>query len=546
MLHIKNKYITAVVVGALVMGACTNLDETELLYDQVTQDKFYQSDLEYLSAVGAPYANLFGTFGNADNIMPLQEVSTDEIVVPTRGPDWGDGGHWVRLQTHKYTSQDARPTSTWDKMYAGINSCNRVLAALEPVGTETSAAYINELKALRAIYYLWLLDLYGNVPISTDFTDVDPPANNTRQEVYDFVESELLAAGPTLPKTGPSDEVTYGRVNYYTVQTALAKLYLNAEVYTGTSQWDETIAACDEVINSGKYNLMPNYRDNFIRNNKGSTESIWVIPYDEINARGHTIPHMTLHMESQKGYNMSAQPWNGFASHQEFYASYIDPVLNPGPQGDVVGLNEAGDVVTGTVDKRLSNFIVGQQYLSDGVSLLLDNGFDEDDPNGAPLYFTPYINELLPGAWRQTGARIGKWEIYKGNNGQLSNDYQIFRFADVLLMKAEAIARKNENWNDPATVDIINTIRTLHGGVDAFATVDEEKFLAERGREMFAESTRRTDLIRFGKYNDAWKFHDADPVDELGPNGINHLNIYPIPAVQINANKNLKQNPGYQ
>src|SRR5262249_43629930 len=153
---------------------------------------------------------------------------------------------------------------------------------------------------------------------------------------------------------------------------------------------------------------MPNYRDNFIRNNKGSTESIWVIPYDEINAQGHTIPHITLHMESQKTYNMTAQPWNGFATIQEFYESYIDPAQNPGPQGTVIGTNPSGDPTTGTVDKRLSNFIVGQQYLADGVTPLPDNGFDAEDPNGAPLYFTPYINQLLPNAWRQSGARIGK------------------------------------------------------------------------------------------------------------------------------------------
>jgi len=547
MLQIKNnfKFIPAVIAATLVMGSCTDLDETDILYDQVTVDQFYKTDLEYLSAVGAAYTNLYGSFGNADNIMPLQEVVTDEIVVPTRGPDWGDGGHWVRLQTHKYNSQDPRPATTWDKLYSGVNNCNRVIAALEPVGTETSAAYINELRALRAVYYLWLLDLFGNVPLSVDFADVNPPANNTRQEVYDFVEAELIATAPGLPQTGPTDEVTYGRVNYYTIQTALAKLYLNAEVYTGTSQWDKAIVACDEVINSGKYNLMTNYSDNFARNNKGSTESIWVIAYDEILAQGHTIPHITLHMESQKTYSMSAQPWNGFATIQEFYESYIDPAQNPGPQGTVIGTNESGDPTTGTVDKRLSNFIVGQQYLADGVSLLLDNGFDADDPNGAPLYFTPYINELLPNAWRQSGARIGKWEIYKGNNGQLSNDYQIFRFADVLLMKAEAIARQTNNWNDAETLDIVNTIRTLHGGVDPFATLDADKFLAERGREMFAEAVRRTDLIRFGKYNDAWRFHEADVADDLGPNGINHLNIFPIPAAQLNANKNLKQNPGY-
>src|SRR3989337_2734700 len=128
---IASYFLTA----ALLTGACTDLDETELLYDQVTQENFYKTDLEYLSAVGAAYSNLFGSFGSADNIMPLQEVTTDEMVVPTRGPDWGDGGNWVRLQTHTYNSQDPRPATSWAKLYSGVNNCNRLLAILEPVGT---------------------------------------------------------------------------------------------------------------------------------------------------------------------------------------------------------------------------------------------------------------------------------------------------------------------------------------------------------------------------------------------------------------------------
>jgi len=540
---INNRYIKKLsLLGLLLVGACTNLDEDDVLYDTVTSDKFYKTDREILSAVGAAYSNLFGSFGNADNIMPLYEVTTDEMVVPTRGADWGDGGHWVRLQTHTYNAQDPRPLNTWNFLYAGVNTCNRLLTTLEPLGTEQAKAYIAELKALRAIYYYWLLDLFGNVPLSINFTDIEPPANSTRKQVYDFVEKELLENAPLLQKTGPTDESTYGRVNYYTAYTALAKLYLNAEVYTGIPQWDKAIAACDEVINSGKYSLTAKYRDNFTRNNKGSTEFIWVIPYDEINATGHTIPHITLHMQSQNTYSMTAQPWNGFASIQEFYQSYTDPVQNPGPQGTVIGTDPAGTPTTGTTDDRLVNFIVGPQFQADGVSPLLDGGADPTD--GPPITFTPYINQLLPNAWRQSGARIGKWEIYKGNNGQLSNDYAIFRYADVILMKAEAVARKNNNWNDAVSLAIVNQIRA-RAGVDPFPALTAELFLAERGREMFAESQRRCDLIRFGKYNGSWRFHNADPVDNLGPNGINHLNVFPIPETQINANKNLKQNPGY-
>ncbi len=528
------KYILS---GFVLLSSCTKLEEKDLLFDTATNENFGNTDAELVSLVAAAYTDLYGGFGSDGSIMRLEEVPSDEIVVPTRGPDWGDGGHWVRLKLHTYTPADGGPTNTWNYLFKGVNDCNRVISLLEPKGTPSANKFISELKALRAIYYYWLLDLFGNVPISTDFTKTDPPPNNTRKEVYDFVEKELLAVLPDLEKTGPNDNATYGRVNYYTAQAVLAKLYLNAQVYTGTAQWDKAIAACDDIINSGKYALMPNYSDNFKKENRGSTEFIWVIPYDEIKARGFQLPHMTLHMESQESYKMTAQPWNGWASVQEFYNSYIDPAQNPGPQGTVVGLDPKGTPTTGTKDKRLTNFIVGPQFKSDGVTPLTDGAADATDPDGPQINYTPYVNELFPGAWRQSGARIGKYQFYTGMTGQLSNDWVLLRYADILLTKAEAVARKNTNWNDPTALSIVNQIRTVHGGVDPYVTMDADKFLAERGREMFFETTRRQDMIRFGTYNSAFRFHPAD--------ASNHVNLFPIPETVLNANKNLKQNPGY-
>lgn len=525
------------IIGLMLVGSCTNLDEKNYLYDAATAENFGQTEAEIVSLIAAAYTNLYGSFGADGTIMCLTEVPSDELVVPTRGPDWGDGGHWVRLKLHTYKPNDPKIGGTWDFLFKGVNTCNRVLAILEPIGTPTSEKFISELKALRAIYYYWLLDLFGNVPISTDFSKTDPPANNTRKEVYDFVEKELTDALPNLQKTGPNDNATYGRVNYYTAQAVLAKLYLNAQVYTGTAQWDKAIAACDDIINSTKFSLMANYRDNFKKENKGSTEFIWVIPYDDIQATGFNLPHATLHMASQDTYQMGGQPWNGWASVQEFYNSYIDPAQNPGPQGTVVGLDQKGTPTTGTLDKRLSNFIVGPQFRADGVTPLADGAADATDPDGPNIVFTPFINELQPGAWRQSGARIGKYEFYKGMTGQLSNDWVIFRYADILLTKAEAVARKNANWNDGVALALVNQIRTVHGGVDPYTTLTVDKFLAERGREMFFETTRRQDMIRFNTYNSAFRFHPAD-ADA-------HVNIYPIPEAQVNANKNLKQNPGY-
>jgi hypothetical protein len=259
---------------------------------------------------------------------------------------------------------------------------------------------------------------------------------------------------------------------------------------------------------------------------------------------------MTLSYLNQATYNINAQPWNGFATTAEFYNSYIDPVQNPGPQGKVVGLDPKGDTITGTVDKRMTaNFLVGPQYSSSGVRLS-DDGADATDPDGKPFTFTPYINQLQPGAWRQSGARIGKWNFYLGMTSDMDNDFAIFRYADILLTLAEATARKSGNWNDGVALALVNQIRTTHGGVTPYSTMTAATFLAERGRETFAEAWRRQDMIRFGVYNTAFGFHGADAADNLligGPGnaGINHLNVFPIPDVQLNANKNLHQNPGY-
>ena len=535
----KSKSFTKMlIVCMLFLGfSCTKLDEGPYLFDKVTADQFGNTDLEVSSLVGAAYANLSGMASN-NHYLTMNEVTTDECVVPTRGPDWGDGGRWLRLKKHSYKADDPDPLNGWTFCYKGITTCNRLISFLTGKATPSALAYIPELKALRAIYYYWLLDWYGNVPLSIDFADTKAPANSTRTEVYTFIESELLTNAPLLKKpTSVPDVATYARINYYAAEACLAKLYLNAEVYTGVAQWDKAIAACDAIINPGVYTLSPTYAENFVQNNEGSKESIWALPYDHVKFKGNNIDMMTLHLSSNATYNVSSQPWNGFATTAEFYNSYIDPVQNPGPQGRVIGLSPKGDSVTGTVDKRaLASFLVGPQFTASGARLL-DPGSDGTDPDGNPVTLTPYINELEPNAWRQSGARIGKWQFYQGMTTDIDNDYAIFRYADILLIKAEATARKNNNWNDPEVLAVVNQIRTQHGGVTPFATLTAATFLAERGREMFFEASRRQDMIRFGTYNNAFQFHAAD-ADA-------HVNIFPLPASQIDANNLLKQNPGY-
>ncbi len=493
-------------LGAFLMvfnQSCTDLEEE--LFDQVTPDNFFKSDEEFISALGAAYTSLYG-HNNTNNVWMWQEVPSDEMCVPTRGQDWDDGGHWVRKHTQQYTTDDTG--DGWNFCFGGINTCNRLIFQFDAIEVEGKDAFLAELKTLRALFYYWLLDLWGNVPLVTQF-DVPAdfaPANESREAVYAFVEQEVENNINLLSKS--VDGTTYGRMHYYVAKAILAKLYLNAEVYTGKSEWVKAVAACDEIINSGLYSLESNYFNNFKTENDGSKENIFVIPFDEVFAGGFNLPAMTLHYGSQATFNLTFQPWNGFCSLQEFYESYSED------------------------DVRRANFITGPQFASDGVSPILDTGSEPSDPDGTQLNFTPEINELRPGALRQAGARVGKYEFKSGATSNLSNDYPIFRYGDILLIKAESLFRQG---NTADALVLVNQIRE-RAGVEVWDTLTEDMLLSERGREMFAEAIRRQDLIRFGKFNDAWWEKPAsDP----------HVNILPIPRSALDANKNLQQNPGY-
>jgi hypothetical protein len=249
---------------------------------------------------------------------------------------------------------------------------------------------------------------------------------------------------------------------------------------------------------------------------------------------------MTLHIASQATFNLTQQPWNGYQTVEEFYNSYVDPVRNPGVQGPVwKGL--ALEQSPGTLDGRLSNFLIGPQFRSDG-SRLLDPGVEANDPDGQPLTFMPFLNEISPGGLRQAGARIAKYEFERGGTDNMSNDFVIFRLSDVILSLAEAKFRLGETAEALA---LVNQIRERAGNLDPFTTLTEQNLFDERGREMYVEMTRRQDLIRFKKYGEAWwPFQGMNRPKRVHAPG-SHWELFPIPEPQLLANPRLTQNPGY-
>lgn len=514
MKNIKTLFLAGIV--AVSAFSCTNLDEE--IFSQITADNFFRTPEEFDAAVVSAYTSLYGS-ANHNSFWSIQEVSSDELAISQKGGDWFDGGQWLRMHRHEFNDKEEAFNNAWNFIFGITANCNRLIEQVElvvpadPAAETAKAKTIAELRTLRALAYYWLIDAYGNVPIVTSFSNADEnPATNSRAEVFAFIETEVLASIPDLPA-----ENIYSKVTQGVAHALLAKLYINAEVYIGTPKYTETIAQVDAIDALGHWALSANFFDNFNATNEGSAENIFAVPYDQVFATGFNLPVMTLHYSSQATYNLTAQPWNGYVTLQEFYESY-----------------EAGDV-------RREGILVGQQFSSTGEPLV-DASYEKADPDdpekpfdpdGETLIFTPEINELEPNALRQAGGRIAKFPYELGATENLNNDYPIFRYGDMVLLKAEALWRLNNG--DANALTLVNSIRS-RAGVAPLGALTADDLLAERGREMYAEGQRRQDLIRFGRFNDAWWEKNVSE---------SFRTLFPIPDPQRLANDQLQQNPGY-
>ncbi len=551
--------------GLFIVGinqSCTNLNET--LYDQVTPEKFLTGQDQFVSALGSAYSSLGGYATGA--IWELQEVSTDELTCPTRGSDWDDGGEHRRVFEHNVNREDPEVIGAWNFIFTGVNNCNRNIDLFNSliksgqVDATQAKSYIAELSVLREFFYFLALNDFGNIPIVTSFASAPAqPPTVKEADVYKFIEQSLKTNVPLLDKTKGGS--AYGRMNYWAGRMLQAKLYLNAKVYTGTAHWQDCIDACDDIINNGGFELTSDFFANFSAANTGTNEMIFAIPYDQVFFTGFEMSMSSLHYGNQDTYNLTSQPWNGYCTLEEFYNSFEPNDLRRGDQGTVNG-----------PAKNRGSFVAGYQYKSDGVTKVVDAGYETQDPknpdkpydpDGPDLVLTPHINELGPNALREAGARVGKWEYALGGTSEMSNDYAVFRYSDVLLMKAEAVWRLSQNPTDATALALVNQVRA-RAGVEPLTTLDGPpnwdpngtaipggNIFNERGRELFCEQHRRMDLMRWGLFTAkdktgtmlAWGL----PVKEVGDsyNFAPYTVLNPIPRAQIDANPNLVQNPGY-
>lgn len=533
----------ALVSLMILLGACTELEDKN--YEDIVAQDFTPTESDIAAIVSSGYVAWRQTLLEWNGIWRTQEVSGDEIVIPARPNGWVDGGIYRRIHQHSWTADDDNVYQNWNRTYTGITNCNKVIYQIEtdyiPMDDETKTNTLAELRALRASYYYLLLDIYGNVPIVTDF-DVPEgflPEQSTRQEVYDFVVTELTESIGLLSEL--NEPSMYGRFNKWAAYTLLAKVYLNAEVYTGTAEWDKCIEACDEVMNSGAgYALESDQKNVFVTENQNSKEIIFGLAIDDnytTNWNTFDIHMQTLQPSMQTKYGLLYSPWGGMCAIPQFIDTF-DPE-----------------------DSRLTvNFIYGQQYSQSGDMILGTLGAS----TGQPLNF---INEL-PGVDESEeihGYRFGKFEIEVGSSNILNNDFPVFRYADVLMMKAECLLRTGD---EDGAATLVTDVRTrafksnpskatvtgaelLQGSVYDYGLrnhlesteeggddIEFGRFLDELGWEFNQEGHRRQDLIRFGVFaTKSWLSHS--------PNG-EYRELYPIPQSERNKNTNLDQNPGYE
>ncbi|WP_405324902.1 RagB/SusD family nutrient uptake outer membrane protein [Leeuwenhoekiella sp. LLG6367-2.1] len=540
MKNIKNSYKIIVLSLLVSLNSCTKLEDTN--YNSLIADEFEPTSSDIAAMVSSAYVDWRNTLLLWNGIWRTQEVTADQVVIPARPNGWVDGGVYKRLHQHNWTAEDDPVNQGWSRTYNGITNCNKIIFQIEsgyvPLEDELLATSIAELRVLRASYYYLLLDLYGNVPIVTQF-DVPEgflPEQSTRKEVYDFIVTEITESLEDLSENSGAE--MYGRFNKWGAYTLLSKVYLNAEVWSGTPQWQKCIDAAQAVIDSGNYILESNQKSVFVTENQNSKEIIFALAIDDnytTSWNTFDIHLQTLQPANQATYDLELTPWGGMAAIPQFISSF-DPD-----------------------DSRLTNnFIYGQQYASSGEELKVSLG----SFNGDPLN---YINEI-PSVDRSEsihGYRFGKFEIEMGSSNILNNDFPVFRYADVLMMKAESLLRLG---SADAAATIVTQVRErafrtnpdkavvtgaelMSGAVYDYGLRNENattqdndditygRFLDELGWEFNQEGHRRQDLIRFGIFTTkSWLSHE--PVGE-------YRSLYPIPQQALNNNTNLVQNPGY-
>ena len=554
------KKIATLTLAVFALSGCTNLEETIL--DEYNAANL--TDKQAADGMIAPVYAVLPTIFQHTTLFALQEISTDEAILPYRGgTDWGDNGIYLALHKHETTSTDPNVRNTWNALVAGISRSVTAINSLKLNKDASSKLYLAEARGMRAYYNMLLLDLFGLTLSKEDLGAVSTILRG--DQAIEYIKKELLDIEPVLEtSTGP------GRLTKAGVWGLLAKLHLNASVWRDiyvakhtfkAEDMDKVIEYSDKIINSGNFSLSTDYWDIFSNNNNRNKELLFVVD-QRFDLNGHNrLAYFSLANDQRPLPAFpAANGTDGPAITSDFYQSWVsaygsvDPAIAD-PRFYKQNVNpdiECVDPATYRIDRGI---LRGQQY-----GLVFSSGTFVKCPDGKnkvgkilntrgkapfpPVIHTEKVDFTIAGSDYSSGYRVEKYEFSQrsasGRNfGEA--DIVIVRLADVYLMRAEAKLRKsNDVAGALSDVNLVRLSRTANSKASSLSTINLDLLLRERGFEFYWELQRRTDLIRFDKYEDAWTEKS---------NNDKNKRVFPIPQTAIDGASNLtgymKQNAGY-
>lgn len=459
----------------------------------------------------------------------LQEISTDAAMAPTRGGDWDDNGMHRAIHLHTWNADNGYMNSTYVNLATAIYNATNVLRY------NPSAQQAAEARFIRALAMFDMLDLFGIAPIREGAALEDfriPPEVLQPQAAVDYIIKELNEIINSLPNNGPNQAYIANRNG---AKALLMKVYLNKGTFINRqsptfdpSDMNKVISLAQEIKATNFYKVSEpgKYFDNFAPDNDvKSTENIYTL----LNKNGERGGSIDRTWNTIAHYNMLPGGWNGWCTLSDYYDKFSE---NDERRG--IYYNYPADTTSNRTKgyhRQNVGFFVGQQY-----SWVTNQPLMARNPANAPLIFTREVTIRTSGATIETaGIRTLKYPFDYAVTGQRNNDWVVFRYSDVLLMQAEAILRGGTG-SATSALELVNTIRT-NRGINALTNLSLDNLLDERARELYWEGWRRQDLIRFGKFLQAWQEKAADP----DPKTL----VYPIPSQQIAVNPNLQQHSGY-
>ena len=535
------KNIIKMTLAAAVLGitaSCTDLDvDVKSKYTEYPNDPI---------AIEGKMSDVYYSFRQAlgNNYNRVQTFSSDEATGVSFGTDYFDKGENIHPSIHNFMSSDD-PASYWADLASGITKCNKIIEEFKETPKVAAPA-----RLMRAFYHFILMDSYGDVPVLDHLpADNEAVVRSPRKEVAEFIEKEVKECLPDL--SDKNDASTYGKPNKWMAEALLVKLYINWGVYTcgdvtkydvattKNSKLDECVKYCDDIIGSGLFNLYDPYRKKFMFDNGPQIKDfIYAMPYDKVSAQGMLYGRYRAFRRIDDG------------DTQGYYGGKMGKSC-----AGICAMNpEFADLFCLEGDDRNDAVLKGKVFIHDAIT-----GEETDKPyiyKGTQLELTKTITlqegglatlncGATPDGWRQ-GYRSIKFypnpNEYSAYNRYQSNDVPIFRFADIILTKAEAVKRGATATNGDTPQSLFNQIRSYVHAPLLDHDPSLQEILDERGREFFDENWRRNDMIRFGTFESEYGFHKHSNPDARFDKT---CRILPVPDDILKENTNWEQNPGY-